>query len=178
MLTKVLIAKDAVFQSSRMMWKLDHKEGWVTKNQCFLTVVLEKTFESLLDCKENKVVTPKGNQPWILIGRTDAEAEAPILWSPDVKHRLIGKDLMGRKDWEQEKKGVTELEMVGWHYQLNGHELEQTLGDSERQGSLACCSPWGHKELDMTEWLNNNKIVTGLEEKSSVYKKHLKFSQS
>ena len=141
------------------MWKLDHKEGWVTKNQCFLTVVLEKTFESLLNCKEIKLVTTKGNQPWIFIGRTDAEAEVLILWPPDLKHRLIGKDLIAGKDWGQEKKRATELEMVGWHYQLNGHEFEQTPGDSERQGNLERCSPWGHKQLDMIEWLNNNKIL-------------------
>ena len=159
LLTKVHIVKDAVFQSSCMMWKLDHKEGWVTKNQCFLTVVLERTFESLLDCKEIKLVTTKGNQPWIFIGRTDAEAEVPILWPPDLKHRPIWKDLIAGKDWGQEKKGATELEMFGWHYQLNGHEFEQTLGDSERQGNLECCSPWGHKQLDMTEWLHNNKSL-------------------
>ena len=121
------------FSSHVWMWKLDHKEGWVTKNQCFRMVALENTFESLLDCKEIKLVTPKWNQPWIFIGRTDAEVEVPIFWPPDVKQRLIGRDPTAGKDWGQEKKGVIELEMVGWHYQLNGHEFEQTLGDSETE---------------------------------------------
>ena len=108
-------------------------------------------------CKEVKPVHPKGNQSWIFIGRTDAEAEAPILWPPDVKSRLIRKDADAGKDWRQEEKGATEDEMVGWHHWLNGHEFEQTLGDGEGQGSLVCCSPWGRKESDMTEWLNKNK---------------------
>ena len=96
------------------------------------------------------------NQYWISIGKTVAEAEAPILWPPDVKSWLIGKDSDAGKDWGQEEKGVSEDEMVGWHHWLNGHEFEQTLGDSEGQGSLACCRPWGHKESDITEWLNSN----------------------
>ena len=104
--------------------------------------------ESPLDCKEIQPVHPKGNQPWILIGRTDAETEAPIIWPPDAKSQLIGKDSAAGKDWGQEKKGLTEDETVGWHHQLNGHEFEQTLGNSEGPGSLACYSPWGHKELD------------------------------
>ena len=133
------------------MWELDHKEGWALKNWCFWTVVFEKTFESPLDCKEFKPVNPKGNQPWIFIRKTDAEAEAPILRPPDVKNLLIGKDADAGKDWGQEGKGTTEDEMVGWHYQLNVHEFEQTLGDREGQGSLACCSPRGCKESDMTE---------------------------
>ena len=124
------------------------------KNWCFWTVVLEKTLESPLDCKEIKSVSPKGNQPWKFIGRTNAEAEAPRLWPPDAKSRLIGKDPDSGKDWGQEEKGVAEDEMVGWHHWLNAYEFEQTLGDSGGQGSLACCSPWGHKELDTTEWLN------------------------
>ena len=117
---------------------------------CFRTIVPEKTLENPLDSKEIEPVNPKGNQPWIFIGRTDAEAEAPILWPLDVKSWLIGKDSDAGKDWEQEEKGMTEDEMVGWHHQLNEHEFEQTPGDSEGQGSLACCSPWGHKESDMT----------------------------
>ena len=137
------------------MWELDHKEGWALKNWCFWTVVFEKTFESPLDCKEIKPVNPKGNQPWIFIRKTDAEAEAPILRPPDVKNLLNGKDADAGKDWGQEGKGMTEDEMVGWHSQLNVHEFEQTLGDKEEQGSLACCSPRGCKESDMTEWLNN-----------------------
>ena len=106
------------------MWELDHKKGWAPKNWCFRTVVLEKTFENLLDCKETKPVHPKGNQPWILIVRTDAEAENPILWPCDVKSQLIGKDPDAGKDWRQKKKGAAEDGMVGWHRRLNGHEFE------------------------------------------------------
>ena len=138
------------------MWELDCKEGRVPKNWCFQIVVLEKTLESPLDSKEIKPVNPKGNQPWIFIGRTDAEAEAPILWLSDVKSRLIGKDPGAGKDRGQEEKGSREDEMVGWHLQLDGHEFQQTLGDSEGKGSLVCCSSWGCKELDMTEQLNNS----------------------
>ena len=110
-----------------------------------------------LDSKEIKPVNAKGNQPWILIGGTDAEAEAPVLWPSDSKSWLIGKDPDAGKDWRWEEKGTTEDEMVGWHHRLNGREFEQTLGDGEGQESLACCSPWGHKELDTTYWPNNNK---------------------
>ena len=106
------------------MWESDHKESWALKNWCFWTVVLEKTLESPLDCKEITPVHPKGNQPWIFIGRTDAEAETPILWPPDAKNWLIGKDPDAGKDWRQEEKGMTEDEMVGWHHRLNGHEFE------------------------------------------------------
>ena len=134
--------------SSRVwMWELDHEESWAPKNWCFWTVVLKKTLESPLDSKEIKPVNQKGNQPWIFIGSTDAEA--PILWPPDVKSQFIGKDPDARKDWVHEDKGVREDKMVGWHHWLNGHEFEQTLGDSEGQGSLVCCSPWSHKELDI-----------------------------
>ena len=138
------------------MWELDHKEDRVPKNWCFWTVILEKTLENPLDSKEIKPVNPKGNQPWISIGRTNAEAEAPTLWLADAKHQLIGKDPDARKDWGQEEKGATEDKMVGWHHQLNGHEFEQTLGVDEGQGSLAHSSSWGRKKLDMTQWLNNN----------------------
>ena len=131
---------------------MNHKESGVPKNWCFQTVVLEKTLESPLDHKGIKPVNPKGNQAWIFIGRTDAEVEAPILWPPDVKSWLTGKDPDAGKDWGQEEKGVVEDEIVGRHHRLNGHEFEQTPGDSEGQGSLACCSPWGHKESDMTDW--------------------------
>ena len=133
------------FSSSPVqMWELDYIEGWAPKNWCFQTVVLEETLESLLDCKEISPVNPKGNQPWIFIGRTDAEAETPLVWPPDVEKLPIGKDPDTRKDWKQEEKGTTDEEMVGCHHWLNGHEFEQTLGDGERQGGLACCSPWGH----------------------------------
>ena len=117
-----------------------------------LNCVLEKTLESPLDYKEIKPVNPKGNQSWIFTGRTDAEAEAPIIWPSDVKNWLTGKDPDAGKDWRQEEKGVTEGEMVGWHHQLNGYEFEQTLGDSEGQGSLACCSPWGHRVRYDCDW--------------------------
>ena len=152
------------FSSSHVqMWELDHKKGWVPKNRCFQTGGgwgLEKTLESPLDCKEIKPVNPKGIQPWIFIGRTDAEAEAPILWPPDVKSRLIGKDPDAGKDWGQEKR-TTEDEIVGWHHRLNGHELEQAPRDGEGQGSLVCCSPWDSKESDKTGWLNNNNTNGG-----------------
>ena len=133
---------------------MDYKESWALKNWCLWIVVLEKTLESPLDCKEIKPVHPKGNQSWIFIGRTDAEAETPILWPPDAKNWLIGKDRDAEKDWRQEEKGTTEGEMVWWHHQLNGHKFEQPLGVGDGQGGLVCCSPWGHKELDTTERLN------------------------
>ena len=136
------------------MWELDHKEGWALKNWCFWTVVLEKTLESCLDSKEIKPVSPKGNQSWIFIGRTDAEAEAPVLWPPDVKNGLLEKDPGNRKDWRREEKETTEDEIVGWHHQLNGHEFEQVPGVGDGQGSLAFCSPWGRKESDTAERLN------------------------
>ena len=123
------------FSSSHVwMWELDYKESWVLKNWCFWTVVLEKTHESPLDCKEIKLVHPKGNQPWIFIGRTDAEAETPILWPPDVKNWLIGKDPVAGKDWRWEEKGMTEDEMVGWHHQLYGHEFKTSFGSWWRTG--------------------------------------------
>ena len=136
------------------MWELDYKESWAPKNWCFWTAVLEKTFESPLDCKEIKPVHPKGNQSWIFTRRTDAEAEAPILWPPNLKNWLIGKDPDSGKDWRQEEKRMTEDEMIGWHHWFNGQEFEQALGVGDGQGRLACCSPWDRKELDMTEQLN------------------------
>ena len=147
------------FPSSHVwMWELDHKEGWVPKNWCFWTVVMEKTLENALDCKEIKPVNPKGNQSWIFIGRTDAQAEAVMLWPPDVKSQLTGKDSDAGKNWRQEDKRVTEDEMVGWHHWFDGGEFEQIQGNSEGQGNLACCSPWGCKESDTTEWLNNKSF--------------------
>ena len=143
------------FSSSHVwMWELDHKESWAPKNWCFWTVELEKTLESCLDSKEIKPVHPKGTQSWILIGRTDAKAETPILWPSDGKNQLIGKDSDAGKVWRQEEKGMTEDEMVGCYHRLDGHELEQAPGVGGGQGSLACCSPWGCKESDMTERLN------------------------
>ena len=127
---------------------------WAPKNWCFWTVVLEKTLENPLDWKEIQPVHPKGNQSWIFIGRTDVEAETPIIWSPDAKNWLTGKDSDAGRDWGQEEKGTTEDEVVGWHHRLNGHEFEQTPGAGDGQGGPACCSPWGSKESDMTERLN------------------------
>ena len=134
------------------MWNLDHKEGWMPKNSSFWAVALEKTLESPLVCKEIKSVNPKWNQPWIFIRRTDAEAEAPMLWLPDARSQLIGQDPDAGKDWRQEEKGRTEDKMFGWYHQFNGHEYEQAPGGGEGQESLVCCSPWGHKESDKTEW--------------------------
>ena len=141
------------------MWALNHKEDWALKNWCLLTMVLEKTLQSPLDCKETQPVHPKGNQSWIFIGRTDAEAETLILWPSDAKNWLIRKDPDAGKDWRREEKGTTEDEMIQWHHQLNGHKFEQALGVGDGQGGLACWSPWGHKESDTTEWteLNNTE---------------------
>ena len=137
-------------------WKLDHKGSWTLKNWYFLTVVLEKTLESPLDCKEIKPVNPKGNQPWIFIGRTDAEAEAPILWPPYSKSQLIRKDPDAGEDWRQEK-GTTEDEMVGWNHWLDEHEFEQAPGTGDGQGSLACCSPWGLRvKTRLSNWTELN----------------------
>ena len=133
------------FSSSHVwMWELYYKESWVPKNWCFWTVVLEKALESPWDCREIQPVHPKGDQSWVFIGRTDAEAEAPILWPPDVKNWLIGKDPDARIDWRREKTGMTEGETVGWHHQLNGNEFGWTPGVGDGQGGLVCCSPWGH----------------------------------
>ena len=150
LLTKVRQSKLWFSSSHVQVWELDHKEGWVLRNWCFWTVVLEKTLESPLDSEEIQPVNLKGNQSWIYIARTDAEV--PILWPPDEKSWLIWKDPDAWKNWKQEDKGMTEDEIVGWHHWLNGHEFEQALGDGEGQACLVCCSPWGHKELDMTEW--------------------------
>ena len=136
------------------MWELDCKESWVPKNWCFWTVVLEKTLESPLDCKEIQPVHPKGNQSWVFIGRTDAEAKAPMLWPPDAESPLIRKAPNAGKDWRQEEKGMAEDEMAGWHHRLNGQEFEQALEVGDWRGSLTCCSPRGHKESERTEWLN------------------------
>ena len=148
--TKVCIVKTMVFPVVMYgceSW--DYKESWVPKNWCFLTVVLEKTLESPLDCKEIQPIHPKGDQSWVFIGRSDVEAEAPILWPPDAKSSLIGKDPDSGKDWRQEEKGMTEDEMIGWHHRLNGHESEQALGVGNGQGGLASCSPWGHRVTEL-----------------------------
>ena len=132
---------DGFSSSPVLMWELDYKESWAPKNWCLLTVVLEKTLESPLDCKEIQPVHPT-DQSWVFIGRTATEAEAPILWPPDEKNWLIRKDPDARKDWGQEEKGTTEDEMAGWHHRLDGHEFEQALKVGDGQGSLTCCSPW------------------------------------
>ena len=131
------------------VWELDKKESRALKNWCFQTVVLEKTLESPLESKEIKTVNPEGTQSWIFIGRTDAEAEAPIIWPPDVKSQLVGNDPEAGKNWRQKEMRMPDVEMVGWL-------LEKTPGNGEGQGSLVCFSPWSHKESDRTEWLNNN----------------------
>ena len=135
------------------MWDLDCEESWVLKNWYFWTVVLEKTLESPLHCKEIQPVHSKGDQFWMFIGRTDAKAKTPILWPPHAKSWLIGKDSDTGRDWGQEEKGMTEDEMAGWHHWLDGRESEWTPGAGDGQGGLACCDSWGRKESDMTEQL-------------------------
>ena len=152
---KGLSSQSYGFSSSHVCkWELDHKENWTPKNWCFWTVVLEKTLDSLLDCKEIQLVHPKGNQSWIFTGRTDGEAEASVLWPPNGENRLTGKVPDAGKDWRRGEKGMTEDEMAGWHYWLDGHEFVQVRGVGDGQGSLACCSPCSCKESDMTERLN------------------------
>ena len=145
------------FSSSHVwMWELDYPESWVLKNPWFWNVVLEKTLENPLDCKEIKPVNPKGNQSWVFFGRIDNEA--PVLWLPDVNNWLIGKDSDAGRDRGQEEKGTTEVEMAGWHHRLDGHESEWTLGVGAGQGGLVCCDSQGRKESDTTErlnWLND-----------------------
>ena len=134
--------------------------NWLYPNWCFWTVVLEKTLESPLDCKEVQPVHPKGDQSWVFIGRTDAEVETPMLWPPHAKSWLIGKDPDAGRHWGQEEKGTTEDEMAGWHHRLNGHESEWTPGVGDGQGGLVCCNSWGHKESDTTERLNWTELNT------------------
>ena len=162
--TKSLSSQSYGFPSSHIwMWELDHKDGWALKNWCFWIMVLGKTLESPLDCKEIKPVNSKRNPPWIFTGRTDTKTEAPILWPPDGNRRLIGIDPDAGENWGQEDKVVTEDEMVGWHHWLSGHEFEHTCGDSDGQRSLTrqvkCLNLWGHKELDTTEQLNCTALV-------------------
>ena len=141
------------------MWELDRKEGWALKNWCFWIGALEKMLESPLGCKEIQPVSPKGNPPWIFIGRTDAEAKAPILWPPHEKNILIGKAPDAGKDWRWEEKGTTEDEMVGWHHRLDAHEFGCTLGVGDGQGGLVCCDSWGLKELGTTKRLNWTELI-------------------
>ena len=141
--TKVHLVKYGFSSGHVWIWELDYKESWTLKNWCFWTVVLEKTLESPVDCKEIQPVHPKGDQSWVFIGRTDAEAETPILWPPDVKSWLVWKDPEAQKDWRQREKGTTEGELAGLHHRLNGHEFEWPPGVGDGQGGLACCGPWG-----------------------------------
>ena len=190
------------FSSSHLwMWELDYKESWALKNWCFWAVVLEKTIESLLQgygckesllqgsgCKEIQPVHPKGDQSGVFIGRTDAEAETPILWPPLAKSWLIGKDPDVGRDWGQEEKGMTEDEMAVWHHWLNGHKFGWALGFGVGQGGLVCCSPWGCKESDTTERLNwtelNNELckrkikIIPLAMASKINNTRNKFSQN
>ena len=146
----------SVSSSYVWVWELDYKESWTPQNWCFWTVVLEKTLESPLDCKEIQPVHPKGNQFWKFIGRTDVEAETPIFWPSDGKSWFIWKDPDAGKDWGQEEKGMTEDKMVGWRHRLNGHGFGWTPGVGDGQGGLVCCSSWGLKDSDTTEILNWN----------------------
>ena len=153
--SKVCAVKAAVFLGlTHGCESWDYKEGWAPKNCCFQIVELEKTLESLLDCKDIKPVNPRGNQSWVLTGRTDTDTEALIRLPPDVKRQLTGKDPDAGEDWRQEEKRATEDEMAEWHHWLNGREFEQAPRVGGGQGSLACCSPWGCRELDISEWLN------------------------
>ena len=156
------------------MWELDCEEGWAPKNCCFWTVVLEKTLESPLDCKEIQPVHSK-DQSWVFIGRTDSEAETPVLWPPHVKSWLIGKDSDAGRDWGQEEKGTTEGEMAGWRHRLDGHEFVWTPVGGNGQGGLACCNSWGHKESDTIERLNWTDIfflpLRVLQEHSKIFLK-------
>ena len=153
--TKVRLVKAYRFSSGHVwMWELDCEESWAPKNWCFWTVVLEKTLESPLDCKEIQPVHPKGDQSWVFFGRTDAKAETPMLCPPDTKNWVIRKDPHIGKDWRQEDKGTTEDEMVGWHHRLDGRGFEWTPGVGDGQGGLVCCDSWGRKESDTTQQLN------------------------
>ena len=165
--TKVHLVKAMVFPVVMYGCESWTKESWVLKNWCFWTVVLEKMLESPSDCKKIQPVHSKGDHSWVFIGRTDVEAEAPILWPPDVKNWLIWKDPDAGKDWRQEEKGTTEDETLGWHNWLNGHEFDQALGVDDGQGGLACCGSWGRKELDMTEQLNYAKLLLGRKVKTA-----------
>ena len=154
------------------MWELDYKESWALNNWCFWTVVLEKTLESPLDCKEIQPVYPKGDQSWVFIGWTDVEAETPVDWPPREKSWLIGKDSDAGRDWGQEEKGTTEDEMTGWHHWLDGCEFEWTPGDGDGQGGLVGCDSWGHKESDTTARLDWTKIWFNLRRKLKILMKY------
>ena len=141
------------------MWELDCEESWAPKNWCFWTVVLEKTLESPLDCKEIQPVHSKGDQPWVFFGRNDAKAETPVFWIPHAKSWLIGKDFDAGRDWGQEEKGTAKDEMAGCHHWLYGCESLWTPGVGDGQGGLLCCDSWGCKESDTTEWTETEKCI-------------------
>ena len=151
------------------MWELDCEEGWAPKNWCVWTVVLEKTLESPLDCKKIQPVYSEGDQPWDFFGRNDAKAETPVLWPPHAESWLIGKDCDAGRDWGQEKKGMTEDEMAGWHRWLDGRKSEWTPGIGDGQGGLACCDSWGRKESDTTERLNWTETANNVSYISANY---------
>ena len=160
LLTKVDIVKAMVFPSSHVwMWEMDHQEGWASKNWCFWTLVLEKTLESPLDSKEIKPVNLKGNQPWIFIGRTDTQAKASILWPPDAKNWLTGKDPDAGKDWRLDEKGMTEDEMVGWHHWLNGHEFEQIQVVNDREAWHAAVHGVTKSQTWLSDWNELNWVL-------------------
>ena len=161
--------------SSGHIWmrELDCEEIWALKNWCFWTVVLEKTLESPLDCKEIQQVHPKGHQSWVFIGGTDAKAETPVLWPPHAKSWLIWKDSDAERDWGQEEKGTIEDEMAGWHHGLNGRESEWTPGVGDRQGGLVCCDSWGCKELDMTEQLKWTETLQTMNFQNIEFLRHI-----
>ena len=143
------------------MWELDCEESWTLKNWCFWTVVLEKTLESPLDCKEIQPVHPKGDQSCMFTGRTDVESKTLMLWPPNAKSWLIGKDSDAGRDWGQEKKGTTEDEMAVWHHQLNGHDFEWSPGVGDGQGGLACCDSWGLKsQTRLSDWIVLSDCIT------------------
>ena len=167
--TKVRLVKPMVFFSNQVwMWELDHKKSWAPKNWCFWTVVLEKTLETPLYCKEIKPVNPQGNQSWIFTGRTDADIETPILWPPVVKNWLIWKDPGAGKDWrqEEEEEETTEDEMAGWDHRLDGREFEHAPGVGDGKRSLVCCSSWGHKSWTrrLSDW---TELITGIADEAS-----------
>ena len=177
--TKVRLVKAMIFPV--LMSNLDYKENWAPKNWCFWTVVLEKTLEHTLDCKEIQPVHPKGDQSWLFIGRTDVEAETPILWPPDTKSLLIWKHPDAGKDWGQEKKGTTEDEMIGWHHWLNGHRFGYIPGVGDGQGGLACCGSWRVAKSqtrlsDWTEllhyWLLCQRLEAAFQSQSGIFFYH------
>ena len=157
------------------MWELDCDESWAPRNWCFWTVLTEKTHESPLDCKEIQPVHSEGDQSWVFFGRTYAKAETLVLWPPHAKSWLTGKNSDAGRDWGQEEKGMTEDEMAGWHYRLDGREFEWTPGVGDGQGGLACCDSWGRKESDTTErldWTELNSLNVSLEYHTEVFWEH------